>query len=368
MTNLGVPVPPGFTISTVACKEFYALGTKWPDGLLEEIQQNMKKLEEATGKKFGSRQNPLLVSVRSGAAVSLPGMMDTILNLGISDETVKGVVEKSKNERFAYDAYRRFIQMFSNVVLELEHHDFEHILQAKKKKLKVTEDTQLNAKALKGLLEGKRLSTTVGDEGGFAPNLDTNQAALDVIAQGIERAGYRLGEDVALALDVAASELWHDGAYRWKKRGGPPMEAAELIEEYAALCARYPIVSIEDGLAENDWDGWKALTDRLGDSVQLVGDDVFVTHPIRLREGIERGVANAILIKLNQIGTVTETLRTIGAAREAGYASVISHRSGETEDTFIADFSVATAVGQIKTGAPARGERTAKYNQLLRIE
>jgi len=222
--------------------------------------------------------------------------------------------------------------------------------------------------ALKRVLHDRGLATTVGDEGGFAPNLDTNQAALDVIAQGIERAGYRLGEDVALALDVAASELWHDGAYRWKKRGGPPMEAAELIEEYAALCARYPIVSIEDGLAENDWDGWKALTDRLGDSVQLVGDDVFVTHPIRLREGIERGVANAILIKLNQIGTVTETLRTIGAAREAGYASVISHRSGETEDTFIADFSVATAVGQIKTGAPARGERTAKYNQLLRIE
>ncbi|MFN2421667.1 MAG: phosphopyruvate hydratase [Gemmatimonadota bacterium] len=222
--------------------------------------------------------------------------------------------------------------------------------------------------ALKMELKKAGLATMVGDEGGFAPDLDTNEATLDVIAHAVERAGYRLGDQVAFALDVAASELFQDGRYRWKKRGGPPMEAGELIETYEGLCQRYPIVSIEDGLAENDWEGWKALTDRLGNRVQLVGDDLFVTNPARLTDGIQRGVANAILIKLNQIGTVTETLRAITIAREAGYASVVSHRSGETEDTFIADFAVATGVGQIKTGAPARGERTAKYNQLLRIE
>jgi enolase len=222
--------------------------------------------------------------------------------------------------------------------------------------------------ALKSVLKEIGLATMVGDEGGFAPNLDTNEAALEAIADAVERAGYRLGDDVALALDVAASELWSDGAYRWKKKGGPPMDAAELIEAYAELCTAYPVISIEDGLAEDDWEGWKALTDRLGERIQLVGDDLFVTNPARLREGIERGVANAILIKLNQIGTVTETLRTIDMARAAGYASVVSHRSGETEDTFIADLAVATDVGQIKAGAPARGERTAKYNRLLRIE
>ena len=222
--------------------------------------------------------------------------------------------------------------------------------------------------ALKQVLKGARLSTAIGDEGGFAPDLDSNEAALEMIARAIERAGYRLGEGIAFALDVAASELYADGVYRWKKRGGPPMDADELIEDYGQLCARWPIVSIEDGLAENDWSGWKRLTDRLGDQVQLVGDDLFVTNPAILREGIERGVANAILIKLNQIGTVTETLRAIQTARESGYASIVSHRSGETEDTFIADLVVATGVGQIKTGAPARGERTAKYNQLLRIE
>jgi enolase len=222
--------------------------------------------------------------------------------------------------------------------------------------------------ALKAELKDAGLATMVGDEGGFAPDLDTNEAALDLIAGSVERAGYRLGDQVAFALDVAASELWRDGRYRWKKRGGPPMEAGELIETYEKLCEHYPIVSIEDGLAENDWEGWKALTDALGTRVQLVGDDLFVTNPSRLREGIERTIANAILIKLNQIGTVTETLRAIATAREAGYASVVSHRSGETEDTFIADLAVATGVGQIKTGAPARGERTAKYNQVLRIE
>ncbi|MFN2383491.1 MAG: phosphopyruvate hydratase [Gemmatimonadota bacterium] len=222
--------------------------------------------------------------------------------------------------------------------------------------------------ALKGVLKAKGLATMVGDEGGFAPDLDSNAAALDVIVAAIETAGYQPGRDVALALDVAASELAHEGIYRWKKRGGAPFPAAELIDEYADLCARYPIISIEDGLAENDWAGWKALTERLGERLQLVGDDLFVTSPVRLQRGIAAGVANAILIKLNQIGTVTETRAAIDTARAAGYADVISHRSGETEDVFIADFVVATGSGQIKTGAPARGERTAKYNQLLRIE
>ncbi|MDX1661420.1 MAG: phosphopyruvate hydratase [Gemmatimonadota bacterium] len=222
--------------------------------------------------------------------------------------------------------------------------------------------------ALASALHARGLSTTVGDEGGFAPDLATNEETLDLVVEAIERAGYAPGDEVVLALDVAASELYEDGAYRWKKRGGEPFGADELIDVYARLCDAYPIVSIEDGLAEDDWEGWRRLTERLGDAVQIVGDDLFVTNPERLSRGIDEGVANAILIKLNQIGTVTETLETIAAARGAGYRSMISHRSGETEDTFIADLAVATAAGQIKTGAPARGERTAKYNQLLRIE
>ncbi|HUP02126.1 MAG TPA: phosphopyruvate hydratase [Gemmatimonadota bacterium] len=222
--------------------------------------------------------------------------------------------------------------------------------------------------ALGKVLAERGLSTTVGDEGGFAPDLATDDAALEAIVQAVERAGYAPGDDVGLALDVAASELYREGAYHWVKRDGDPMASADLIGVYKDLCESYPIVSIEDGLAENDWEGWKRLTEALGERVQLVGDDLFATHPVRLRQGIERRIANAILIKLNQIGTVTETLEAIGVARAAGYATVISHRSGETEDTFIADFAVATSAGQIKTGAPARGERTAKYNQLLRIE
>jgi enolase len=222
--------------------------------------------------------------------------------------------------------------------------------------------------ALKQVLTKRGLSTAIGDEGGFAPDLDSNEAALDALIEAIEAAGYTPGEDVALALDVAATELYRDGAYRWKKRGSGAMSADDLIEDYTRLIDRYPIVSIEDGLAEDDWDGWVALTRQLGDRVQLVADDLFVTNPVRLVRGIEVGAANAILVKLNQIGTVSETLDTIRIAREAGYAQVISHRSGETEDTFIADFAVATGAGQIKTGAPARGERTAKYNRLLRIE
>ncbi|HET6361883.1 MAG TPA: phosphopyruvate hydratase [Gemmatimonadota bacterium] len=222
--------------------------------------------------------------------------------------------------------------------------------------------------SLKRVLAKRSLSTAIGDEGGFAPDLDSNEAALDALIEAIEAAGYEPGEDVALALDVAATELFAEGQYRWKKRGSDPMSADDLIDDYARLAERYPIVSIEDGLSEDDWEGWLALTMRLGGKVQLVGDDLFVTNPDRLERGIEAGAANAILIKLNQIGTVSETLAAIDVARKAGYAQVISHRSGETEDTFIADFAVATAAGQIKTGAPARGERTAKYNRLLRIE
>ena len=188
------------------------------------------------------------------------------------------------------------------------------------------------------------------------------------LMQTIEAAGYEPGRDVAIALDVAATELFADGVYRWKKRGSDPLTSGDLIDAYERMVDGYPIVSIEDGLAEDDWEGWVALTARLGERVQLVGDDLFVTNPRRLARGIEAGAANAILLKLNQIGTVSETLDAIDAARGAGYAQVISHRSGETEDTFIADFAVATGAGQIKSGAPARGERTAKYNRLLRIE
>jgi enolase len=222
--------------------------------------------------------------------------------------------------------------------------------------------------ALKKVLQERDLGTTVGDEGGFAPDLESDTAALEVIVEAVDRAGYTVGEDIVLALDVAASELYADGAYRWKKAGGEPMTSDELIGFYVGLVDRYPIVSIEDGLAEDDWSGWRALTEALGDRIQLVGDDLFVTNAARLERGIEVRAANAILIKLNQIGTVTETLEAIRVARESGYRAVISHRSGETEDSFISDFAVATKVGQIKTGAPARGERTAKYNQLLRIE
>jgi enolase len=222
--------------------------------------------------------------------------------------------------------------------------------------------------ALKKVLQERGLGTTVGDEGGFAPDLESDTAALEVIVEAIDRAGFTAGEDVVLALDVAASELYADGTYRWKKAGGEPMTSDELIGFYVGLVDRYPIVSIEDGLAEDDWSGWRALTEALGDRIQVVGDDLFVTNAARLERGIEVGAANAILIKLNQIGTVTETLEAIRVAREAGYQAVISHRSGETEDSFISDFAVATEAGQIKTGAPARGERTAKYNQLLRIE
>jgi enolase len=221
--------------------------------------------------------------------------------------------------------------------------------------------------ALKRALHERGLSTAVGDEGGFAPDLGSNEDALKMLIAGIEAAGYRPGEDVAIALDPAASELYEDGAYVLKCEGRS-LSAAELTDYWADLVSRYPIVSLEDGMDEEDWEGWKTLTERLGAGVQLVGDDVFVTNTERLRRGIEAGVANSILIKVNQIGTLTETLEAIAMAREAGYTAVISHRSGETEDVTIADLAVATGCGQIKTGAPSRSERVAKYNQLLRIE
>jgi enolase len=221
--------------------------------------------------------------------------------------------------------------------------------------------------ALHDVLHAAGLATAVGDEGGFAPDLDSNEQAVQMILQAIERAGYRAGDDLALGLDVAASEFFRDGRYLLEGEG-LVRTSEELIALYEDWIQRYPIVTIEDGLAEEDWDGWKALTDALGARVQLVGDDLFVTNPEILREGIQRGIANAVLIKVNQIGTLTETLETLSLASASRYASVISHRSGETEDTTIADLAVGVAAGQIKTGSLSRSDRVAKYNQLLRIE
>jgi enolase len=217
--------------------------------------------------------------------------------------------------------------------------------------------------ALKALLHERGLATAVGDEGGFAPDLGSNEDAIAAVLEAAERAGHR--ERVAIALDPAATELWRDGSYSFEGRVASP---EEMIAYWEGLADRFPVVSIEDGLAEDEWDSWRALTERLGDRLQLVGDDLFVTNVERLRKGIETGAANAILVKVNQIGTLTETLDVIELARASGYAVVISHRSGETEDTTVADLAVATGAGQIKTGAPSRTDRVAKYNQLLRIE
>ena len=221
---------------------------------------------------------------------------------------------------------------------------------------------------LKGVLKARGLSTAVGDEGGFAPDLKSNEQALEVLVEGVKKAGYKIGKDVVLAIDVAASELYKNGRYRFAAEKRPNKSRQELVDLYASWVDNYPIASIEDGMAENDWKGWRMLTDAIGDRVQLIGDDVFVTNAEILARGLEEGVANSILIKLNQIGTVTETLDTIQLALRAGYTCVVSHRSGETEDSTISDLAVALNLGQIKTGAPCRGERTAKYNQLLRIE
>jgi enolase len=222
--------------------------------------------------------------------------------------------------------------------------------------------------SLKKVLVARKLATGVGDEGGFAPDLRSDEEAITVILEAVEQAGYAAGKDVALALDCAASELFKNGSYTFKKSGAGTRDAQGMIDLYAGWLDKYPIVSIEDGLAEDDWEGWEQLTEALGDRVQLVGDDLFVTNSERLQQGIERDVGNSILIKVNQIGTLTETLEAIELARAAGYSSIISHRSGETEDTFIADLAVATNAGQIKTGSASRSDRVAKYNQLLRIE
>jgi enolase len=222
--------------------------------------------------------------------------------------------------------------------------------------------------ALKAVLKEKGYSSAVGDEGGFAPRLQSNQEAVEVILMAIERAGYRPGRQIALALDPAASEFFENGQYVFRKSDGSRRSSAEMVQFYRDWVERYPIISVEDGLAEDDWEGWGALTQALGKQVQVVGDDLFVTNPQRLQRGIESGVANSILIKVNQIGTLTETLETIDRAKRAGYTTVISHRSGETDDATIADLAVAVNAGQIKTGSACRGERTAKYNQLLRIE
>ncbi|MGH9157861.1 MAG: phosphopyruvate hydratase [Acidimicrobiales bacterium] len=219
--------------------------------------------------------------------------------------------------------------------------------------------------ALAAVLQERGLSTAVGDEGGFAPDLASNEEGLRVLTEAIERAGYAPGEQLAIALDVAATELWRDGRYQLD---GQALEPEEMVAYLAGLAARHPVVSIEDGMAEDDWDGWEALTTELGERVQLVGDDVFVTASERVEQGISRGVANAVLVKVNQVGTLTETLDTVALATRSSYRAVMSHRSGETEDSTIADLAVATNCGQIKTGAPARSERVAKYNQLLRIE
>jgi len=221
--------------------------------------------------------------------------------------------------------------------------------------------------ALKSVLKGKGLNTAVGDEGGFAPDLKSNEQAIETILEAIGKTGYKAGKDVYLGLDVASSEFFKDGAYHLEGEG-KKFSSAELVEFYAGWVAKYPIITIEDGMAEGDWDGWKALTDKLGKKVQLVGDDLFVTNPAIFREGIDKGIANAILIKVNQIGTLNETLEAIAMAHKANYAAIVSHRSGETEDVTIADIAVATTATQIKTGSLCRSDRVAKYNQLLRIE
>ncbi|MDC0147568.1 phosphopyruvate hydratase [Alphaproteobacteria bacterium] len=234
----------------------------------------------------------------------------------------------------------------------------------------LSEAVQMGAEVfhtLKGLLNADGLATGVGDEGGFAPNLASTDAALGYVMSAIEKAGYKPGEDIYLALDAAATEFCENGIYNLAGEG-KKLDAGEMAAYWADLCARFPIISIEDGMDENDWDGWKALTDAVGDKVQLVGDDLFVTNPVRLAEGIQRGVANSILVKVNQIGTLSETLEAVEMAHKASYTAVMSHRSGETEDATIADLAVATNCGQIKTGSLARSDRLAKYNQLLRIE
>jgi enolase len=297
--------------------------------------------------------------------------------LGVSLATAKAGAQDAGMPVFLYlggEDARRLPVPFFNILNGGKHADNNVDIQefmiapvaAKsfKEALRMGAETYHN---LKAVLKSKGLNTSVGDEGGFAPNLSSNEEAIKIIIAAIEKAGYIPGKDISIVLDPAASEFYHDGKYILKADESR-LSSEEMVKYYKDLISKYPIISIEDGLAEDDWDGWQILTKELGDKIQLTGDDIFVTNPRILAKGIKRGIANSILIKLNQIGTLTETLETVGMAKRAGYTCVFSHRSGETEDSFLADITVATNAGQLKTGAPARSERLAKYNQLLRIE
>jgi len=297
--------------------------------------------------------------------------------LGVSLAVAKAAAQDEGLPIFKYlggDNARRLPITFFNILNGGKHADNNVDIQefmiapigAKsfKEALRMAAETYHN---LKAVLKSKGLNTAVGDEGGFAPNLSSNEEAIQIIITAIEKAGYKTGKDISIVLDPAASEFYQDNRYILKadKRR---LSSEEMVKYYGNLISKYPIISIEDGLAENDWDGWRVLTKELGKKIQLTGDDIFVTNPKILSEGIKKGIANSVLIKLNQIGTLTETLETVEIAKKAGYTCVFSHRSGETEDSFLADITVATNAGQLKTGAPARSERLAKYNQLLRIE
>lgn len=298
--------------------------------------------------------------------------------LGVSMATARAAAQALLVPLYRYlgGAYAHVLPMpMMNIVNGGEHApntlDIQEFMIVPKGGIVFAEALRMGAEVfhnLKKVLSDRGMVTSVGDEGGFAPNLADNEEALQVIIEAIEKAGYTPGDDVAIAMDAAASEFYRDGSYVFHKSDGKTRSVEDMIELYSSWVDKYPIVSIEDGLAEDDWEGWKKLTDALGDKIQLVGDDLFVTNPERLAQGIESGCANSILIKLNQIGTVTETLAAIDLAKRNGFTQVVSHRSGETEDTFIADLAVAVGCGQIKTGSLCRSERICKYNRLLRIE
>ncbi len=297
--------------------------------------------------------------------------------LGVSIAVAKAAAQDERVSLFRYlggESARRLPVPFLNILNGGKHADNNVDIQefmiapvgavSFKEALRMAAEVYHN---LKAVLKARGLSTAVGDEGGFAPNLSSNEEAIQIIITAIEKAGYRPGEDISIVLDPAASEFYKDGSYILKADNSR-LSPEEMVKYYESLTSKYPIISIEDGLAEDDWDGWKVLTEKLGKKIQLTGDDIFVTNPGILEEGIKKGIANSVLIKPNQIGTLSETLETVNLAKKAGYTCVFSHRSGETEDSFLADVAVATNAGQLKTGAPARSERLAKYNQLLRIE
>jgi len=297
--------------------------------------------------------------------------------LGVSMAVAKAAAQNQGSPIYRYlggDAARRLPVPCFNILNGGKHADNNVDIQefmiapigapSFREALRYASETYHN---LKAVLKSKGLNTAVGDEGGFAPSLSSNEEAIQVIIAGIEKSGYKPGKDIAIVLDPAASEFYEKGKYLLKA-DNRKLSSEEMTDFYGNLISKYPIISIEDGLAEGDWEGWKILTKRLGSRIQLTGDDIFVTNPKIFKEGIKQGIANSILIKLNQIGTITETLETIKIAKDAGYTCMFSHRSGETEDSFLADITVATNAGQLKTGAPARSERLAKYNQLLRIE